>query len=100
MKASANLSFWRPAAVVPILTILAMMTTPAAFAQVNYWVTDLGTLGGSSSYATCINNSGQIAGEADTTNTTHAFLFSGGNMTDLGTLNGGESQATSINNSS
>ena len=101
MKASAKLPIWRSAAaVIPILAIFAVIiTTPAALAQVNYWVTDLGTLGGSASYATSINNSGQIAGDADTTNTRHAFLYSGGNMTDLGSLEGGESHATSINSS-
>jgi probable HAF family extracellular repeat protein len=97
IKASAKLSFGQPAALIPILCILTMMTIPAAHAQVMYSVTDLGTLGGLTSSATCINNSGQIAGDADTTNITHAFLYSGGNMTDLGSLEGGESHATSIN---
>jgi len=88
------------AAVIRILTILAVMTTPAAFAQVMYSVSDLGTLGGSTSAATCVNSSGQIAGYAYTTNDSHAFLWSGGNMTDLGTLPGGHSSvAYGINNS-
>jgi probable HAF family extracellular repeat protein len=52
---------------------------------------DLGTLGGDSSFATGINDSGQIVGAADVTNDfgEHAFLYSGGKMHDLGTLPGG-----------
>jgi probable HAF family extracellular repeat protein len=109
MKPSANLSFWRStAAVISILTVIAMMTTPAVFAQVMYRVTSLGTLGGSGSgsvtgppatFPTCINNSGQIVGYSYTSNEVyHAFLYSGGKMTDLGTLEGDSSRATGINN--
>ncbi len=105
MKPSANLSFWRStAAVIAILSIFGITVAPGAFAQGAYWVTDLGSLGGNGSYATCINNSGQVAGNSEITNyssigTTHAFLWSAGGMTDLGTLDGGSSYATSINNS-
>jgi probable HAF family extracellular repeat protein len=88
MKASANLSFWRPtAAVIRILTIPAMMTTPAAFAQVSYSVTDLGTLPGyPSSVARGINSNGQVVGSATTNGIAHAFLYSAGIMTDLNSL--------------
>ena len=62
-------------------------------------ITDLGSLGGSS-YATGINNSGQVAGNSSTTDGhTHAFLYSEGNMTDLGTLGGYGSWAYGINDS-
>jgi probable HAF family extracellular repeat protein len=109
MKLLANLSLWRStAAVISILTIIAMMTTPAVFAQVTYWVTDLGTLGGSGSgsvtgppatFPNRINNSGQIVGYSYTSNEVyHAFLYSGGKMTDLGTLGGNSSRASGINN--
>ena len=69
----------------------------------NSTMTDLGTLGnGNDSYATGINDAGQIAGYATTTSSAtgpeHAFLLdAGGSMEDLGTL-GGDSQATAINN--
>jgi probable HAF family extracellular repeat protein len=63
-----------------------------------YTVTDLGTLGGSSSWAYGINASGQVVGAADTSSGyQHAFLYSGGMMMDLGTLGGDSSSAKAIN---
>lgn len=48
-------------------------------------ITDLGTLGGTSSEATAINERGQIAGWSQTkTGDLHAFLWHRGKMTDLG----------------
>ncbi len=72
---------------------------PATLAQ-TYSITDLGTLGGGSSFAGAINNSGQIVGSSPTAGSTvpHAFLYSGGVMTDLGTLGGSQSTAYDINN--
>jgi probable HAF family extracellular repeat protein len=67
-------------------------------AEVRYAVTDLGTLGGSTSFAYEINNSGQVVGSADTASGyTHAFLYGNGQMTDLGTLGGHESLPKGIN---
>ena len=62
---------------------------------------DLGTLGGTSSYALAINDSGQIAGNSTTASgETHAFLWTqAGGMVDLGTLGGNESNVTAINDS-
>ena len=63
-------------------------------------LSDLGTLGGSNSYAFAINSAGQIAGQSDTANgETHAFLYSyaDGGMTDLGTLGGRASSGWSLN---
>jgi probable HAF family extracellular repeat protein len=58
---------------------------------------DLGTLaGGSISFAYGINNAGQIVGDADNGQFTHAFLYSNGAMADLGTL-GNNSYARGIN---
>jgi probable HAF family extracellular repeat protein len=53
---------------------------------------DLGTLpGGTHSWATGINNKGQIVGYSTiASGQTHAFLYSGGTMIDLGTLEGGQ----------
>jgi probable HAF family extracellular repeat protein len=59
---------------------------------------DLGTLGGTSSWAGNVNASGQIVGWAYTSSgNQHAFLDSGGVMTDLGTLGGSASIAWGIN---
>ena len=61
-------------------------------------VTELGTLGGANSYATAINNGGQVIGHAGTTSGfDHAFTETGRSMQDLGTLDGGCSYAYGIN---
>ena len=63
-------------------------------------VTQLGTLGGANSYATAVNNAGEVIGHAGTSSGyEHAFLDSGGVMQDLGTLDGGCSYAYGINSS-
>ncbi len=52
-----------------------------------YSVTDLGTLGGSTSYGTGINATGQVAGTSSTASGNwHAFVYANGTMEDLGTL--------------
>src|SRR5437868_5639450 len=56
-----------------------------------YRVTDLGTLGGTYSYAYGLNNAGQVAGGAATASQVGglaqtAFLWSRGQMQNLGTL--------------
>jgi probable HAF family extracellular repeat protein len=76
-----------------------------AFLYSNGTMKDLGTLAfGTSSVATSINASGQIAGYGDQylgplIPLTHAFLMSGGSMQDIGTLGGIASYAYGINNS-
>jgi probable HAF family extracellular repeat protein len=62
---------------------------------------DLGTLGGTSSFAYGINDSGQVVGEAQTAGgDTHAFLWQDDVMWDLGTVSGtGNTWALDVNSS-
>jgi probable HAF family extracellular repeat protein len=66
-----------------------------------YSITDLGTLGGTTSQARAINDSGQVVGYASLPgdSASDAFLWSNGKMTDLGSLDGEGSAALAINNS-
>jgi probable HAF family extracellular repeat protein len=69
-------------------------------ARAQYAVVDLGTLGGTTSFATAINRSGSVVGYAATSGdgASHAFLWRHGVMTDLGVLPGGtNSRANAIN---
>src|SRR6185503_8338083 len=81
-----------------ILVILALIfnVSPAYAA---YTLTDLGTLGGSTSGALAINEAGQVVGLAsiagDVEN--HAFVWEGGVMTDLGTFGGSYTTPVAIN---
>jgi probable HAF family extracellular repeat protein len=72
-------------------SLLAALATAQSLPR--YTVKDLGTLGGSYSYAWGVNNAGVVAGGAATPTQTGgvfqtAFLFSGGRMHNLGTLGG------------
>jgi probable HAF family extracellular repeat protein len=69
-------------------------------APAQYAVVDLGTLGGTTSFATGINRWGWVVGYSATAGdaASHAFLWRHGIMTDLGTLPGGvNSRANAIN---
>ena len=70
----------------------------AATAGQLYRITDLGTLGGTSSTAKDMNASGQVTGEAQiSSGATRAFLWDGTRMRNLGTLGGNWSVGTAIN---
>jgi probable HAF family extracellular repeat protein len=80
-----------------LLAVLAMPAGSIARAQgpkpATYKVTDLGTLGGANSFAYSINNSGMVAGGANTPGQNDfvaqtAFLWYGGKPISLGTLGG------------
>src|SRR5262245_51096349 len=64
---------------------LALLIVACARSSFTATITDLGTLGGSSSYATAINSAGQVVGEANTTNNanSYAFVYAAGVMRDL-----------------
>lgn len=57
------------------------------------------TPSGGNSYASAINNNGQIVGYIGSGSTIQAFLYSGGSLHTLGTLDGIGSYATAVNES-
>jgi probable HAF family extracellular repeat protein len=64
----------------------------------SFSIVDLGTLGGANSYASAINASGVVVGQAQTAaRTSDAIVWTNGAMTDLGAPSSGSGQATSIN---
>jgi probable HAF family extracellular repeat protein len=81
-----------------IAAVIALL--PAIGWSQEYTVTDLGTLGGTYSIATSVNNKGQVAGQSTTPTQIQsvsegqadAFLYSNGKMTDLGNF-GGDSES-------
>ncbi len=86
-----------------IITLSIVFFASTCFAQM-YTVTDLGTLGGSSSHVHGINSSGQVVGYSNIAGdaVTHAFRTAPGRsinpaMDDLGTLGGTFSEGYGIN---
>ena len=66
---------------------LAIGATPAVAAPPAYTFVDLGTLGGESSYASALNDRGEIVGSSQVADGTwHGFRWRQGKMTDLGEL--------------
>ena len=113
MKAKANL--FRTLLVLPVLLVAVAValfglgirsaqtqTTTSASTTTSYKVQDLGTLGGSRSFASALNDSGQVVGYSYTAGDQNwrAFLYDSTNgMIDLGTLGGSYSSASGINKS-
>jgi probable HAF family extracellular repeat protein len=84
------------ACILALTAAFGALSSTARAQSPQYVVTDLGTLGGTSSAAFSINDSGQITGGSDTSGQiTHAFFYSGGSMSVLGTT----AEARAINNS-
>ena len=77
-----------------VLVVSLILSSLKSSAGVVYTVTDLGTLGGNSSYGTALNQGGEVVGWSGS----QAFLYSGGTMYGLGSLGNGPSRAQGINN--
>lgn len=94
---SATLVMSTTAGAVPARSVHGTSTKPQA---PSYTIIDLGTLGGTTSNAYGINDSGMVVGSSTLPGdaATHAFAYSGGAMIDLGTLPGGtNSTAYAVN---
>jgi probable HAF family extracellular repeat protein len=81
------------------ICLLCLCVAAPASAQ-TYRLSDLGALGGETSYATSINNWGQVVGASyENGSANHATLWSNGAIIDLNAISGGSnSGAISINN--
>src|ERR1051325_11077844 len=81
-----------------------LLLTARAAAEIRYSITDLRTLGGRNSYASGINNSGQVVGSSETgvfyqpnSPVTHSFLFDG-TLHDVTVVAQHQSDGRAINN--
>jgi probable HAF family extracellular repeat protein len=93
---------WKPAGSAALVFLLGSATFLPGNAQTpatpKYTITDLGTLGGSSSDGRAINAAGQVTGVSETAgHDQHAFRSDATAMTDLGTLGGSWSYGRAIN---
>jgi probable HAF family extracellular repeat protein len=86
--------------IIMMVIVSILVGSVQIIAATQYTITDLGTLGGTYSSASGINNWGQVVGTSKIAGDSryHAFLYSDGVMQDLGTLGGTNSFAYSINN--
>ncbi len=91
-------------AVLAALALAAALPQPARSQASGYSFLDLGTLGGTMSVATGVNDLGQVVGYSFLPGGTtlqwdeHAFYWENGVLLDMGTLGGRWSKATAINN--
>ena len=81
-----------------VAVFLTVFFPSFCFSTLCYSITDLGAFSGETSYATSINNIGQVVGYSNVGGYNHAFLWQNGGMQDLGTLGGNNSYAYGINN--
>lgn len=80
------------------ITLVTGTSAGASAAGDRINITDLGTLGGTYSFANDVNELGQVVGRSYVAGgREHAFLWEHGVMRDLGTLGGTDSSATAIN---
>lgn len=84
-----------------LLTVMFVAMYAGTPAGAPYSIADLGTLGGTGSIATSINNRGQVVGSSALAGNagSHAFMYSDGMMHDLNTLGGTSSCAYAISDS-
>jgi len=84
--------------IIMLASALMLFGLGQATAETQYTITDLGTLGGTRSWAYGINDKGQVVGGSYINDGPdyHAFLYDG-TMHDLGTLGGSQSMALGIN---
>jgi probable HAF family extracellular repeat protein len=83
-----------------VIFLLVLFSGALGAEAQTYSVVDLGTLGGDSSEATDLNESGQVVGISTTSaGQKKAFLWHDGKMKNLGTLGGPTSHAARINDS-
>lgn len=94
MKSGTFRSFLRK-----VLVAALLFASGLASAQQLYRLTDLGTLGGPTSWATALNGSGQVTGSSspETVDVWHAFVSNGTTMKDLGKLDEFVSDGWDIN---
>jgi probable HAF family extracellular repeat protein len=83
------------------LGVFTTSTAEAGPAVAAWTITDIGSLGGSLSLVSAINNAGQITGASSLPNNVvqHAFVYDSGRMIDLGTLGGSYSYGNAISDS-